>query len=492
MLTLPRLWAAAVTVCIFAAVAFTWVHPADFWWHVRLGEAVLDGQGIPAVDAFTFTAQGQRFLHQAWLAGTLFAAAHRAGGTELIVLLNATAFALAYGLVLDCARVISGSLRVAAVATALGFAASVENWAVRPQTFSVLLLAGTCWLLWRWRCCGLSPRYLALLPVLTALGANLHGAFVTALLAQGAFVAASLVEQVAPFSRRWNQARRRPGPLLLAAAASAIATLATPHGTDLYGYLATIAGDRTIHRLILEWGPPTLDTTPGLAFAAVGGLTAALALLRRKLPDLAAVALGVVFGALALTALRNVLWFGFAAAFLTASLFVRQGIPPAGAPGPARRRLLEGAVALTLAAVVLGSLPWLRPLLPLSPERRSLLTPDTPVVLAGTLAESGGQGRVFADMQYASYLLWRLPQGPRLFIDPRIELFGAERWVEYGTISSGRGLGLLDHHRVEHLLLDRTRQAGLVAWASGQPQWALQAATGRSVLYARRLPPPLP
>jgi hypothetical protein len=149
-------------------------------------------------------------------------------------------------------------------------------------------------------------------------------------------------------------------------------------------------------------------------------------------------------------------------------------------------------VALTLAAVALGSLPWLRPLLPLPPERRSLLTPDTPVVLAGTLAERGGQGRVFADMQYASYLLWRLPGGPRLFVDPRIELFGAERWSEYGTISSGHGLGLLDESRVEHLLLDRSRQAGLVAWAAGQPQWALQAATDRAVLYSRRLPPPLP
>jgi hypothetical protein len=313
MLTLPRLWAAAVLVCVFAAVAFTWVHPADFWWHLRLGEAVLDGRGIATVDAFTFTAEGKRFLHQAWLAGTLFAVAHRAGGTELIVLLNATGFALAYGLVLDCARAISGSLRIAAVATALGFAASIENWAVRPQTFSVLVLAATCWLLWRWRCSGLPSGYLALLPVLTAFGANLHGAFVTGLLAQGAFVAAGLVDRSSPAGRLWiahPQPGRHPGPLLLAAAASAIATLATPHGADLYGYLATIARNATIHRLILEWAPPTLDTMPGRAFAAVAGLTVALALQRRKLPDPAALALGVVFSALALTALRNILWFG--------------------------------------------------------------------------------------------------------------------------------------------------------------------------------------
>ena len=112
-LTLPRLWAAAALVCIFAAVSFTWVYPADFRWQLRLGEEVLAGRSIPTTDAYSFTAQGQPFLYQNWLSGVLFALAYRAGGIPLIVLLNALGFTLAYGLLLQvCAWSAGGSLRV--------------------------------------------------------------------------------------------------------------------------------------------------------------------------------------------------------------------------------------------------------------------------------------------------------------------------------------------------------------------------------------------
>jgi len=489
VLTLPRLWAAAVLACIFAAVAFTWVHPADFWWHVRLGEAVIDGWGIPRVDTFTFTAEGSRFLHQAWLAGAVLAALHRAGGPELVVMANALAFTAAYDLVLDTARRIAGSLRAAAGATALGFTASLENWAVRPQTFSVLLLVLTCLLLWRWRLGQLSSRWLAVLPLMTAVGANLHGAFITGLLAQAAILGVALVERLVEARAPGNLQRAAGlplGPLVAAGAASGLASLATPYGAGLYEYVGTIARDPTIRVLIVEWRTPTLESTPGRALALVLLVIAVAATARRRLPDPAALACTLAFGALALTAIRHILWFGFAAVFVLAFILRREPeLTTAPSPHP-RHRVLGVIVALVLAGVCLVALPWVRGALPLPPERRSLLTPDTPVALAGALATGPGMGRVFADMQYASYLAWRLPGGGRLFIDPRVELFGAERWREYGTIPFGRAPELLDTHRIEHLLLDRTRQPDLVAWAAAHPQWKLDAATPQSVLFSRR------
>ncbi|HLC30258.1 MAG TPA: hypothetical protein VJM51_05710, partial [Dehalococcoidia bacterium] len=117
-LTLPRLWAAAALVCVFFAVSFTWVYPADFWWHLRLGEDILSSGSIPEADGYSFTARGQPFLYQGWLSGVLFALAYRMGGVPLIVLLNALSFTLAYGLLLSlCRWMAGGSLRLAAAAT---------------------------------------------------------------------------------------------------------------------------------------------------------------------------------------------------------------------------------------------------------------------------------------------------------------------------------------------------------------------------------------
>ena len=153
---------------------------------------------------------------------------------------------------------------------------------------------------------------------------------------------------------------------------------------------------------------------------------------------------------------------------------------------PPAPRVVPLVVAAVLALVVVGSLPWLRPWLPLPPERRGLLMPDTPVAAADALLATGEPGRVFADMQYAGYLLWRLPSGPHLFVDPRVELFSLEQWEDYGTISRGVSPAGLDGHAIDHLLLHKERQRGLARWVRQQRTWWLIYEDRYSALWERR------
>ncbi len=496
-LTLPRLWAAAVLVCMFAAVAFTWVYPADFWWHLRYGEEILDGRGLLRTDIFTFTQYGQPFLHQAWLSWLALATTYRLGGVELVVLLNALAFTLAYGLLLQvCRWLAGGSLRVAAAAASVGFALSVENWAVRPQTFSVLLFALTWWLLWRYTLGRGATRSLAWLPVVTGLWANLHGAFVLGLLLQAVFLAGTVaswrfpqvVGRDLPMAAVTTVATgRRAVYLSVALAASAFATLVTPYGIDLYRYVYDVGTSWALHGFILEWGPTTLAAAPGWVFYGSALAAVLLVVTGRRLPPLALLLSLLVFGVLAASALRNVIWFGFPFAFLVAfTVPARLGAQPRAMKHQPAPRVAPLAVAAVLALVVVGSLPWLRPWLPLPLERRGLLAPDTPVAATDALLATGEPGRVFADMQYAGYLLWRLPSGPHLFVDPRVELFSIEQWEDYGTISRGVTPTGLDGHAIDHLLLHKERQRGLARWVRQQRTWWLIYEDRYSALWERR------
>ncbi|MBI2886306.1 MAG: hypothetical protein HYY02_03755 [Chloroflexi bacterium] len=497
--TLPRLWAAAALACIFVAVSFTWVYPADFWWHLRLGEEVLSGRGIPTTDAYSFTAQGQPFLYQAWLSGTLLALTHKVGSIPLIVLLNALSFTAAYALLLTvCAWLSEGSLRTAAAAAFGGFLLGVENWAVRPQTFSVLLFALTWWLLWRHALGKGHARSLLLLPFVTALWANLHGAFWLSLILQGCFVLAGAILAKVPGLPLRSPSGPALRPLLLALLASALATLATPYGLSILGYTRTILTDPSIRAFILEWGAPTLAAGPGRALYA----TLAILLLlwgfgRRALPMPALLAL-LALGWAALGSSRNVLWFGFVAAPVAATLASPALARMTGWLSPrwqdSQRRhespspvapWLPLLVAAFLLALVVLALPWLRPLLPLPEERRSLLAPDTPVAAVETLAASGAPGRTFADMQYASYLLWRLPGLALVFTDPRIELYAYNLWVDYGTISLGLRPELLNDYGVEALLLSRERQGELLRWVAQHPGWRLVYEDRRTSAWTR-------
>ncbi|MCX6021324.1 MAG: hypothetical protein NTZ05_06275, partial [Chloroflexi bacterium] len=140
LLTPGALWMTLCIAGVLAAVVSLPIAPADFWWHLAAGERLLDGGGLLTADPYSFTAVGRPFVHQAWLAGLVFAALYRIGGLEILAVANALAFAFAYGLVAWRSVEASGHLRLAALATALGFAVSVENWTLRPQTFSVVLL----------------------------------------------------------------------------------------------------------------------------------------------------------------------------------------------------------------------------------------------------------------------------------------------------------------------------------------------------------------
>ena len=223
-------------------------------------------------------------------------------------------------------RLLAGvPLRVAAAATLCGFLLGIENWVVRAQSFSVLLFALTWWLLWRYAYGRGGSRSLALLPVIVALWANLHGAFPLGLVAQGLFVVGLLA------SRSWSDRPALNGlssaiegfrgaswprpplsPLLLALLASLPATLVTPYGLGIYGYLVTIATDPSIQTLILEWGGTTLSALPGRVFYAVMLAMLLLLGLARRWPHPVGLLSLLVLGWLSASLLRSVLWSGFA------------------------------------------------------------------------------------------------------------------------------------------------------------------------------------
>lgn len=466
-LTLPRLWAAAVLVCVFAAVAFTWVYPADFWWHVRYGEIFLQTGSFPTTDSLSFTMSGAPYHFGYRLSDVTWAAALATGGLAGVVFLNALLFTAAFGLVMRACWTVNGhSVRAAAAATALGFAASVENWSPRPQSFSVLLFAATLLILVRYVTGHAPPRWLTALPAVTVVWANTHGAFLLAPVLQATVLAGLLL------GRRFGGAQdsRRPvAPLVAATLTSGLAcVLLDVDGPAGFMETLRLPFNPSVRQFALEWGPTTLDAGPGRALLAVTLVTVIAIAATRRRPPLWLLLPALTLLVLGWASLRGVVWAGMGLAPLLAWALGRHTwLSPAATP---RAPLPSLATAGLLALIVVASLPWLRQSLPLPPERRVLAAPDTPFDAGAALADAPTD-RVFSDMQWASFLMWRLPDGGRVFVDPRFELYPPELWEQYGTISLGVRPDLLDLHRIDGLLLHYERQAGLLEWVERQPNW---------------------
>src|SRR5215469_1771394 len=77
---------------------------SDIWWHLRGGQWILEHRHVPHLDPFTFGSADREWIDIHWSYEVLLALAYRAGGVGALVLLGATAGALALLAVLTARR----------------------------------------------------------------------------------------------------------------------------------------------------------------------------------------------------------------------------------------------------------------------------------------------------------------------------------------------------------------------------------------------------
>jgi hypothetical protein len=449
-----------------------------------MGELVLDQGRVPEVDLFSYTVPGQPFIYQGWLAGVTFALLYHAGGAPLVIVSNALFLVAAYALLLWHCRGEGRNTRLAVGATFLALVVSAGNWAVRPQTFSVLLFVALYIVLDRYRQGKKSPLWVV--PLSMALWVNLHGAFITGFLLLGATIGGEVL-------KRWLPGRPFPvlpwsrvGWLTLTTVLSGFAILANPVGPRILRYVLNIWNNPAIRGFIAEWQPTGTEIGTSLIFllTLVGYLL--ILNLRHRYPDPVDLFLLVATAWLALGGVRNLLWYGLVLAPLMTRALAGREEPPEPVPNPVLNVLL--IVLVTLIAVL--ATPWVKGVLPLPENLRGTLAMDTPVATAEVVHDQGLTGRMFQQMESGSYFVWRLWPDVHVFIDPRIELYPGDIWQDYLQISAGRPgyQELLDRYDVEFLVLNRSFQGGLAQQLQDSPGWAwvYENAEEDTVVYRRR------
>lgn len=519
-LTLDHVWLFAAVALIALRVFLTPIPPHDFWWHMATGREIVATGAIPAVDSFSFTRAGEAFYNQSWLAQLLLYGLHGLGGVPLLIMVQAAVLTLTYGLLLWLCIRRSGAARLSAgVVLMLTMPLSFDNWNVRPQSyafplFAAFLLVLTAWrenwnpeaaqrvpALWRGR--------LWLLPLLMLLWVNIHGSFVLG----GALIALTFAGEAA---RRFWEARReaaawaerpigvaedvlsrpeRPArsplwPLFVWGAATAAAMLVNPRGVGVLGYVRDLLSTSAVTTLVTEWAAPTIREPGGLIFFLFVMVAVVILAYAPRRPNLVDMVLAGAFFWLALGAVRNIVWFGMVMTPLLAvhlAAWLRPSAPEA------RRAQFNGLPALNAALIaVIGlplllALPWFKPALGLPPALGDLLSDETPVAAVAALqADPQRPQRLFHAMSYGSYIIWAAPEQP-VFIDPRIELYPYDQWLDYGTLSAGLNSdALLAKYRIDGLLLDNELQAGLLQAVRADPAWEVRFADAQSTYLIRK------
>jgi hypothetical protein len=407
--------------------------------HLRTGIDMVRQWSIPRVDPYSFTAHGQAWVVQSWLAEAVYGAAYHFVGPHALLIVNGVIAALVAGVVATLART-GSAIRTMATST-LAVMAGALYWAPRPFLFGLLAL-GLLILVVERRA---SPWWL--LPV-GWVWVNTHGSFPLGL----AWLVARLVGEAL-------DARRRPRwiePYVVAFVAALALAAVNPLGPRLLAFPLAVERKSSVFRNVVEWRSPDFQTFQGVA--TLGCLVLALLILFHAKMRWADTLPVVGFVALGLFSVRNMAPAAvvLAPALATAMTTRRptdQGQDQLVQPlsrSTSIDRVIAGVLVVAALVFTVGSL-----------RTRPLDFSTYPTYAEEYMSTHGlldpAAHRVAEQDVVGDYLALLRGQTGRVFIDDRVDMYPIAVSNDYDTLLHGdpSAATVLERYRVDVVLWDR-------------------------------------
>lgn len=435
----PNLEHAVMAACVVALVAGVSGAVSDnsLLVHLRTGIDIVDTWSIPDSDPYSFTALGQPWVVQSWLASAIYGLAHALAGEHLVtvvhmLLAGAAGVAMA---VVGRSGTMLRTLSVLFVPTVLG----VYTWTQRPLLFGVVGFALVVLVVHK----RMSPWWL--LPVMWV-WVNTHGSYPIAL----AWVASVFVGQ-------WIDSRsvdRSVAKYFGFAVAGVLLGAVNPVGPKVLGFAFGLAGERSGNfGAIAEWQSPDFHSLGGLVGLAALVVIVAAGFARRVDWRYALGVVGLI--AATLFAARHMTMLAVAAVPFLAAV-VGRGV---AAKAPARERAREARIAFaTLVVVAVLGVGVTAGVF----QRDGVDYSGYPVAAVDWLQANGytnGDKRVASTDLAGCYMIWRYGGDVGVFIDDRVDMYPADVYGDFRHLIQldEAPAPILDRYRVDAVLWSNKR-----------------------------------
>ncbi|MDD5605873.1 MAG: hypothetical protein PHR51_00885 [Patescibacteria group bacterium] len=243
----------------------------DFGWHLRSGIDLLRNLSVPKFDSYAYTLPNWPWVNHEWLADGLVAFIYQNLGALTLILGFAVLIAFIFLLAASLNRV---ELKYKIIAGLIAVLAALPIVGVRMQVLTLLGMALTMWLIYRYR--RGEVKHLWWIPIIFLAWANLHGGFMIGLVILALFFITELAKfwlhQTRPAI--YNKLRivedtlsaRKLKHLLGISILSGLATLINPYGWGLYLDFYKLFINPFAISHISEWQPVTVDNAISINF----------------------------------------------------------------------------------------------------------------------------------------------------------------------------------------------------------------------------------
>jgi hypothetical protein len=389
-------------------------------WHLRLGREILTTGSVPRCDILTFTHERASWVDQSWGFDVALALIVDYWGMSAAIGLASLGLAALYTCVAR-SLIDDGHSPVVAVVVALVMTAiSAIHFLIRPHLLTFLFAYLT------FRACQRQHHRggwaVAIVPIYTALLANLHGGF----LVLPVIVASAAVGH--GISGAWDRARRHELIKFVAAgAACGLAALANPYGFGLYTHVYHLLVSSGVTSLIIEYQPAPFGKPDAQVFEwAILAFVGLPVVSTGKVARYQMVHV-LVWLHLAMTSIRNAPFFALAAAPALATLL--DGVPLAFRTSwKADRRPTAWPAAATL-AVICAIMSGVK--------LGGFDLEKWPLAALATLNLQPTSARLFHEQDWGGLIESECLPPRMTYLDDRFEIFGKEAILEYVDVLSG-------------------------------------------------------
>ena len=476
----------ALTAALLAGAREKLFRDPGTFWHVRVGEIILNTRTLPTADPFSIPFAGTPWVAYEWLAEIGMAVLHHAAGFDALLLASAVLIAGAF--TIPFGRLVRAGFHwsVAAVLVGLAVAASASHYHARPHLVTLLFLTVTFAELLDYDADRSSDGRLLWLGPVFWVWANVHGGwlggFGTVGLAVAGWLAFRAVGWPSPAAKGWW--------LVGWAGLLGLTAVTGPYGVGIPRTWLAIMRMSELPRLIEEHAPVD-PTDPGTWPFFVLGLIYATTLAGLREKPRVTWLLPVVWFALGCDRVRNVSLFAVVMATAFADVFPRTVWAKRLAARPDLYRPNDSitgvgragvwlcvAVVLSVFGLQIGGVKW-------AAWPRS----EWPVSLVPALhreAEHWGRPAAFNEYRFGGFLIYFAPEY-RTFVDDRCEVFGGP-WVARFVAAESDPAPAMAEWEAEYgrFVVALTRPgSGFDGYFAASPEWELVAEDQAGRLYRR-------
>jgi hypothetical protein len=425
---------------------------ADPCWHWQQGKWMIEHHAVLRTELFSHTRSGAPLVDMWWLSEIVTALAGNLFGWSGIVLVAAVVCATCVWLLHRQLLAEGNELLLSTALTLLAGAACATHWLARPHLATQLLVLVFAWQL-RWFEQGRTTtrQLLVLLPALTALWANLHGAFVFAFVLIGTHLAGTIVSWIRATTNQRLTLRHRATVLAALGVACSAASLLNPNGWKLIAQIVRYLSSPLLMALAQEYLPPNLHDPSTLPFVSVLAMVLLMLLIVR--PRLSATdgLLLIVWLLLAVRMARNGPLFALVAIPILAehwNAYLRAAPPSRiiqSYRGISARftsvNQMAGASGLPALAMMAMILVLAKPQFFGGRALASTELPANrfPAAAVKFLRQSPNvvRGEMFNEYAWGGYLILAMPER-KVFIHPNLDVYGEELVREFIQVNDVR------------------------------------------------------